>query len=172
MSVLLSDQIKELRGDLSQEEFANRCGFSRIVVVQLESGKSVKFDTLDKIRAGFELGEDRWLDMVISWIREEVTDAVFRKLQIRRMNVGFANDSAGSKLQHLFELLSTQDREQILKTMERKEVRNCLPSINHVYDKFTAPDKDSAAEANPPPGKPRRKQTGKSTGVRYTQGGE
>lgn len=170
MSVLLSDQIKELRCDLSQEEFANRCGFSRIVVVQLEAGHSVKFDTLNKIRVGFNLGEDRWLDMVISWIREEVTDDVFKKLQIRRISSGYVSEGGSDQVLHLFSMLSTQDREQILKTMERKEVRNCLPSINHVYDKFTGKDVEPKAPAKPK--RERKHKAGQSLGVRYGQGPE
>ena len=152
----LSEKISRLQGDLTQEQMAKRCGVSRNVFSYLAKGQSVKLSTLRKIANAFQLSRTAWLDLLIAWIRAEIGEDDFRELVVRRSETAHEGDllhdaeqkQEESLLKH-FSLLSESEQEEIMKTMQRQEVLNCLPSINRVWDRFEAPKKQPKRRRKP-----------------------
>ncbi len=151
----LSEKINRLQGDLTQEQMARRCGVSRNVFSYLAKGQTVKLSTLRKIANAFELTRAAWLDLLIAWIRAEIGEEDFKDLIVRRSETanedGMLHDAEQKQeeilLKH-FSLLSEAEQAEVVKTMQRQEVLNCLPPINQVWDRFESPKKQA---------KPRRK---------------
>lgn len=152
----LSEKISRLQGDLTQEQMAKRCGVSRNVFSYLAKGQSVKLSTLRKIANAFQLSRSAWLDLLIAWIRAEIGEEDFRDLIVRRADAlhegGMLHDAEQKQEEALlkhFALLSEAEQQEILKTMQRQEVLNCLPPINLVWDRFDGPQKQTRRRRKP-----------------------
>jgi len=106
---------------------------------KIERGQSVKLKTLRRIADALNVTDAEWLDMVVAWLKTEAgRDA--QKLSIRpREGHSALHDAAVDKLARatdLFQQLNSQDAEEIIKAMQRPEVRACLVAINQVWEKM------------------------------------
>ena len=136
----LSAKFKSIRGELSAEQVAAKANLSRESVYRIERGVSVKLETLRQIALALKLTEADWLELLSAWIRSEL-GLEASKLWIE------PRDSSVSKLKEAgedqvamamvyFRQLNSRDRDEVLKAMQRPEVRACLHSINRVWEKF------------------------------------
>ena len=137
----LSELIKSLRGELNFLQFAEKTGVNRNTLAWLEEGKEVcKLSTLEQIAraCGVKPKSEAWLDLMIGWIRASVGDENFALISVEKMGEPEVMQSGFGRLIHFFKLLSVDEQAQILKCVEpeRKEVRNCLPSINQVWERL------------------------------------
>jgi transcriptional regulator with XRE-family HTH domain len=133
----LSAKIRALRGEASQSEFATRAGVSLRTVNNLELGQAVRLDTVQQVAKALQLKEGERLALVIAWLRTEAGPDADR-LWIESKNpseIRELESDESTRADLLFRKLTASDREQILKTMQRREVLNCLPAINHVWEK-------------------------------------
>jgi hypothetical protein len=136
----LSTKVKKLRGDKSPVEAAEMCDLSRESFYRIERGGSVKLETLRSIAKGFKLSEPDWLDLLASWLRHEAGPDEVKLWIESKQGESQLNDSESDeigKAMILFKGLNHIDRKEVLKAMDRKEVRDCLPSINNCWEKFS-----------------------------------
>jgi transcriptional regulator with XRE-family HTH domain len=138
----LSNKIKAIRGQLNADEAGSKCGLSRESFYRIERGGSVKFQTLQAIATGFGLPESDWLNLLGSWLKHEAgVDAAKLFIEPREQAVSSLNDAESSQVGRammLFTDLNPHDRAEVLKAMQRPEVRACLPAINSVWEKFSS----------------------------------
>jgi DNA-binding XRE family transcriptional regulator len=136
----LSNKIKGIRGQLSAEDAGTKCGISRESFYRIERGGFVKLETVRDIATGFQLDDSAWLDLLVAWLKHEAgTDAHSLFIEKKEQSASVLQDnesSAVARAMMLFEALNPHDREQIAKSMQRPEVRGCLPAINRVWEKF------------------------------------
>lgn len=146
----LANKIKLLRGDLSAEDAAKKCGISRESFYRIERGGTVKLDTLRQMAAGFEMKGADWIGLLVAWLRNETgPDERFVYIEPKSRNRSELTDRENSQIElamTLFKALPPADRKEIIHAMERPEVRACLPAINQTWEKLSPP-------APPPPPK-------------------
>lgn len=136
----LAERIRILRGNRTVVDFADATGVSRGALKDAEDGKSIRLCTLEKIARACSVDANGWISLLISWIRVEVGDKDFRKLDIRPAlpdNSQAANFAATLEL--LFRQLSAAEQTEIFKAITRTPVRQCLPAINRLYEERGAP---------------------------------
>ena len=136
----LSNKIKAIRGALSADVAAKRCGLSRESFYRIERGGSVKYETLKQISVGFGLSQTDWLELLVAWLKTEAGEDE-SKLWIERKEsspstLRDGEDSQVARAMMLFKGLNANDRKEITNAMRRAEVRGCLPAINRVWEKF------------------------------------
>jgi hypothetical protein len=138
----LSAKIEELRGRMSISDFIRKASVSRETYRKIQIGKPVKLSTIQQVSKAFNLNKAHWHDIMVAWLKTEIGPDEAQHLWIER--------KAGSKLQEgkpdesarvmmLFSGLTHNERQEIIKAMERKEVRNCLPAINRSWEQLTQP---------------------------------
>lgn len=99
----------------------------------------MKYITLKKIAKGFKLKEPDWLALLIAWLKTEAGEDA-NKLLVEskaRSPLHDADHNQVSSAMFYFEQLNANERSEILKAMQRKEVVACLPAINRIWDKLT-----------------------------------
>jgi transcriptional regulator with XRE-family HTH domain len=134
----LAEIIRGWRGTDNYVKFSKRAGINRQTLKELEEGISVKLETLQRIAKNCKLSEAEWTDMLIAWIRTEIGEAQFNKVDIRPApsaatvkKLKAANELFLSR----FHRLTNAGKAQILKAMMRTEVMSCLPPINAVWER-------------------------------------
>jgi len=135
----LSSKLAVLKGSKRTTEILSAAKVSYETFRKIERGQSVKLKTLRRIADALNVTDAEWLDMVVAWLKTEAgRDA--QKLSIRpREGHSALHDAAVDKLARatdLFQQLNSQDAEEIIKAMQRPEVRACLVAINQVWEKM------------------------------------
>jgi transcriptional regulator with XRE-family HTH domain len=140
----LSNKIKLLRGDRSAEDIAKEVGVSRESFSRIERGGSVKLSTLKQIATALRVPESDWLELLVAWLKSEAgPDARKLWLEPRETTPSVLRDKGDNeagRAMMLFNSLNPAERQEIMKAMERPEVRRCLPAINRVWEKFDQKD--------------------------------
>jgi transcriptional regulator with XRE-family HTH domain len=155
----LSAKIAALKGSRRTSHLVRGADVSRATFRKIELGQSIKLSTLKEIAKALTVDESapEWLDLLVAWIKSEVGyDS--RKLWIEpRAGSSTLHDAAESETARammLFEQLNAGDRAQIVKAMQRPEVRACLPAINRIWEKVSAPKPVSSTPAHMPSSDP------------------
>ena len=118
---------------------AERTGLSLRTINYLELGQPVKLGTLRKLAEACGVKNAEWLDLIVSWLRQEAGDdsqSVWIEPKDTTSALKDGEESQVAKAMQLFSQLNPHDRQEIIRAMERPEVRACLPSINRVWEKF------------------------------------
>lgn len=120
------------------KEAVTLSGISRESLSRLERGDFTKWSTVKKIAAGLGATQKQHLEILAAWVKLEVGEDS-RKLIIEPksedpMSLSDKSASITAKAMTLFNELTPANQEQIIKTMERKPVLECLPPINKFWD--------------------------------------
>lgn len=134
---MLSDLITSLRGPRSLPKLAKACGLSMRTVAGLSRGESVRLNTLRQIASKCHCSDSQWKELLLAWIRLEIGEEDFQNLDIQAATT----NSDTKKLINQFSRLNTDDQASVLKTLERRELLNCLADLNKVYDNLAKPTK-------------------------------
>lgn len=136
----LSAKLATLKRARKTKEIIAAAGVSRQTFRKIELGESVKLSTLKEIALALGVTSDspEWLELVVAWIKTEVGHDS-RKLWIEARDSNVLRESGESdtaRAMMLFSELTAADRVEIIKAMQRPEVRACLPAINSVWEKL------------------------------------
>lgn len=147
----LSAKIEGLKGELTTQEVISLAKVSRETFRKIERGESVKLSTLRAIARALKASESAWLDLLVAWLKKEAGDEK-NKIWIEPREKDFATvhddvTSQSARALMLFGDLNAAERAEIIKAMERPEVRGCLPAINRVWEKFATPHPATRAAA-------------------------
>ncbi len=68
----------EIRGKDNQKAMADKCGLSRQTISRIESGRAkgrgIRIDTIHKISESYNLSREKYLDLLLAWMRHEMED--------------------------------------------------------------------------------------------------
>jgi len=136
----LSNKIQSILGDMKAVAAGKLCDLSRESFYRIERGESVGYETLLKIKKGFKLNQNDWLELLVAWLKQEAgADAPYLIIQAREVSPSMLRDNEASqvaKAMMLFTDLNLADRQEVTHAMQRPEVRACLPAINSLYEKL------------------------------------
>jgi DNA-binding XRE family transcriptional regulator len=77
-------RVREAHG-LSQNAVSRKAsGVSRTTIVQMESGRPVKLDTLRVLSTAMKARRDEWLCLVTAWVRDCVGEELAREIGLRQ----------------------------------------------------------------------------------------
>jgi hypothetical protein len=139
----LSEHIKSLRGKRNYVEFATVTHVNRQTLKDIEDGKSVLIETVKRIADACGVDAAQWLSILIAWIRLQVGDQEFAKLDIRPALSGSLHvdhpfpagkDDFGQMVQYLFRQLRSPEQVEIFKALTRPAIREGLATINRVFE--------------------------------------
>lgn len=138
----LAEHIKSLRGNRNYVQFAKDTGSNRQTLKDIEDGKSVLIETVKQIADACGVDSGQWLSILIAWIRLQIGDEEFAKLDIRPAISGSpdskesqpAPNDFGRVLEFLFRQLHSHEQVEIFKAITRPAVRECLPAINSIFE--------------------------------------
>lgn len=145
----LSSKLAALKGKRTTKEIIGLAEISRETFRKVERGEAgVKLSTLKAIADALGVSQDQWTDLVAAWLKVEAGEEAHR-LSIKPKHPSDVGQTESSQVAHaaiLFQQLNAAERQEILKAMERKEVRNCLPSINRVWERLSKPSPSSSED--------------------------
>jgi DNA-binding XRE family transcriptional regulator len=76
-------RVREAHG-LSQNAVSRRAvGVSRTTIVQMESGRPVKLDTLRILATAMKARRDEWLALVIAWVRDCIGEDLAQEIGLK-----------------------------------------------------------------------------------------
>jgi DNA-binding Xre family transcriptional regulator len=133
----LSAKLAALKGEQTTSEIIQKAGLSRETFRKMERGEGVKLTTLRQIFEALDCEESEWVDLLIAWIQTEIGPESAR-IWIHSREPSALKEGKpdiAAQAMAVFQKLNAVDRDQVLKTMQRREVLNCLPAINQVWEK-------------------------------------
>lgn len=138
----LAERIRALRGNRTVVEFAAATGVSRGALVDAESGQSIRISTLKRIASACGIDSGGWISLLISWIRVEVGEEDFCKLDVRPVMPGVVDDGhgegrpeLGEVIVFLFRQLSSREQVEIFKALTTPPIREGLSDISRLLIK-------------------------------------
>lgn len=136
----LAQKIATLRGELSGEAAAEKCGVSRETFYRIQRGGTVKLDTLKKIWSAFKLAPADQAELLSAWLIKEAGPEHSKVLIEPAIHGASALKDAGNnqtaQAMMLFRELAPEQRALIIKSMQRPEILASLNSMNTVWEKF------------------------------------
>lgn len=134
----LSARLSQIKGQRQTKEIIESAGISRETFRRIERGETVKRETLREISNALGATREQWLDLLAAWLMIEAgQDAP--SIWIEPKASGELKDATRNQTAlatMLFQQLNAEERQQVMKAMQRKEVLSCLPAINQVWEKF------------------------------------
>jgi transcriptional regulator with XRE-family HTH domain len=133
----LSNALEALIGNRSHNEVAKLSGISRASISKIIAGDSVKLSTLRVLAESLHVSEEDWLELVVAWIRGEITAQDAQKLIIQptdpksRIREEEADQIALAMMK--YRALPADQRQELLLAMDRPAVMACLPAINRAW---------------------------------------
>ncbi|HEU5123927.1 MAG TPA: hypothetical protein VFW05_07675 [Verrucomicrobiae bacterium] len=136
----LSAKLSDFKGQRKTSDIIAAAGISRETFRKIERGQPTRLDTLRQISQAMKLSEDQWMELMIAWIKSQLGDQS-SKLEIRPLSESSVLKNRARNpvddVMMLFTNLNAAERIDIIKAMQRKEVRACLPGINRIWEKFS-----------------------------------
>ena len=137
LSVLISGLLKPY----NDTGAAAKCGVSRETIRKLRTGESTKLSTLKSICQAIGTPTEEWVAIVIAWVRQELGDeAESVYIESKAPNNSSLRDGAQSiesQAIKLFHDLTDVERDEIIKTMQRPGVIECVKAINRVWERLS-----------------------------------
>lgn len=136
LSVLMSTVLRPY----TNAEAADKCGVARETIRKLRTGGTTKLSTLQSICAVMGTSREDWVEIVMAWTLQELgTEATHLRIESRGADTSQLREgpaSLESQAIALFHELNADDRIEIIKAMQRPEVRRCLEAINDVWERL------------------------------------
>src|SRR5262245_45299603 len=132
----LADKIRQVRGDLSQREFAKKVNLSLRTILKIEAGDKPRRSNLLQIVERLGLNPAERLDFLASWLRAELGEEDFELLNMTpKINSPGSNPNPLEEFRRAAAHLRTSEQELLLQVCKRPLLLEMFPVINRFYDR-------------------------------------
>jgi len=125
--------MRQIRGDITFVDLADRTGVSRQTLMAIEDGTSTKLSTLRQIAKCCKLTDDQWDGLVVAWVACELGPEDFGRLN-RRLSPKLEGKGDEEQLMRtIFKRLSENERRVVLASAMIPSVRVMMPGLLKLY---------------------------------------